>query len=136
MVDYSTTPAPDTLRVVTDARFREIFEDKLKPILEAAGWTVADNGDGAATWTPPAAGSGSVDPGQLNTAITNALEATGTPWGNLDAANGGTGAYPARPATARPVTFRGLNQPPYNGSTSGGGGMVPNLDEYIVWQAS
>lgn len=43
-----------------------------------------------------------------------------------------SGTYPARPATTRPVVFTDpLVQPTNNGSTSGGGGMVPGLDYWI-----
>ena len=53
----------------------------------------------------------------------------------LFAASGGSAAYGARPATSRPVHFYGVNPPTTDGSTAGGGGMVPNLDQWFSWQA-
>ena len=42
------------------------------------------------------------------------------------------GAYPARPATARPIIFTDpAVRPPATGSTAGGGGMVPALDMWL-----
>lgn len=42
------------------------------------------------------------------------------------------GAYPARPATARPVVFIDpLVRPLPTGSAAGGGGMVPGLDLWL-----
>lgn len=42
------------------------------------------------------------------------------------------GAYPARPATPRPLVFTDpLVRPPPTGSISGGGGMVPGLDMWL-----
>lgn len=42
------------------------------------------------------------------------------------------GAYPPRPATARPIIFTDpLVRPPATGSVTGGGGMVPALDMWL-----
>jgi hypothetical protein len=62
----------------------------------------------------------------------SASDLTGTPL-LVSAANGGTGAYPVRPATTRPVLFRGAIPPASDGSTAGTGGIVVGLDEWIYW---
>lgn len=54
----------------------------------------------------------------------------------VSADTGGTGAYPARPTTPRPIVFRGTTPPATNGSTAGGGGMVLGLDEWRYWSGS
>jgi hypothetical protein len=42
------------------------------------------------------------------------------------------GVYPPRPATPRPIIFTDpLVRPAANGSISGGGGMVPQLDLWL-----
>lgn len=42
------------------------------------------------------------------------------------------GAYPARPATPRPIIFTDpAVRPPATGSIAGGGGMVPQLDMWL-----
>lgn len=43
------------------------------------------------------------------------------------------GTYAPRPATTRPVHFIGPTPPAGNGSTAGGGGMVPELDAWFWW---
>jgi hypothetical protein len=54
----------------------------------------------------------------------------------VSAASGGTGAYPARPATTRPVLFRGVTAPTTDGSTAGTGGMVIGLDQWLYWTSA
>jgi hypothetical protein len=63
------------------------------------------------------------------------VDLSAVPW-IVSAATGGTGAYPARPATTRPVIFRGINAPTLDGSTSGGGGVVPGLDSWMSWSSA
>lgn len=81
-----------------------------------------------------AAASGGGGGGVSVSALEDYLASTNTPE-ELYATSGGTGPYPPRPATLRPVHFFGANTPTADGSTSGGGGMVANKDQWIQWSA-
>jgi len=70
-----------------------------------------------------------------NSGLYKPSELTDTPL-IVSAATQGTGAYPARPATGRPVVWRGVTQPGTDGSTAGGGGMVLGLDEWDPWSGT
>lgn len=58
---------PDSLRIVMYDRIRNVVENIVGPILTLAGWTYADNGDAAGTFTPPPAPSTGVADGAVTT---------------------------------------------------------------------
>lgn len=88
--------------------------------LDATGKVVDSTGTPVVNQTKTSLGLANVD----NTSDATKLANTPLDW----PADPVTGLYAPRPATGRPVYFRGSVAPPLDGTTAGGAGAVPGLD--------